>query len=165
MTDRIARPAYFTKFDIIRQWHSIEQMPVVFIVSEGRKFLIEGPEERTDLEGVMALVKRIRLDSDARSFEEKFEEYPKLESVLRCFTEYEDACMYMDLMQSIYGEEFPLTVESAPVDGLFMLREDIVQTAHAEKEAPVRFDMCSMRMDDEWPSVVDTLWAETTLYN
>ncbi len=151
--------SYLTTLNVVRHWHAVAQEHVVFALSVGPKLLIEGPEERTDVDGVYDMYLR-------KAFEGKKTErpLPPREAVLRLFTEYEDLYLYADLMTSIYGENVTIETMVIPVSALFELKDEIAAEAKQD-EADIRFDLCVMRMEDQWPIAVDTLWASNITIN
>ena len=113
-------------------WHALSHN-TIFVVTHGREFLVEAPEERQD-----------RDDSD---------DLP----VLRLWTEHEDAWLYCEEQQENYGcESHEMHVMGVNLAELYKLKGAINNNGIAEFGVGVRVDVCTLRNGE--PVVLDTLW-------
>ena len=114
-------------------WHALEHN-AVFVVTHGREFLVEAPEERQDRD----------YDSD--------------EAVLRIWTEHEYAWLYCEEQQENYDcGPRSMHVLSTTLAELFNLKRPILNNGLAEFGVHVRADVCTLRNGE--PVVLDTLWT------
>lgn len=113
-------------------WHQLARGDV-FLVTNGREFLVEGPDERQD-----------RGDGE--------------EAVLRIWTHHEDAWVYCESQQEYYDVDSDVMhVIGFTVPDIFDLKRAIEVNAAKDFGAPVRADVCVLK--DGEPVVLDTLWS------
>ena len=106
----------------------------IFLVTNGREFLVESPEARQDRED----------DFD--------------EAILRIWTEEDDAELYLELAHEVYGiDDVEMDVMKTTLGDLFKLKKPIVNNGIYDFNATVRADVCVLRNGE--PIVLDTLWT------
>ncbi len=139
-------------------WHELGK-GIVYLVTNGQEFLVEGPDERQD-----------RLDEEespvevTSSGDSPFFEPVEDEAVLRVFTDHEDAWLYCEMQQENYDtDNTTMRVLTFKLDDLFTLRKAIDNNSQSDFDVNARADVCTLREGE--PVVLDTLWTSSAQAN
>lgn len=125
----------------------------IYIVTNGREFLVEPPEERQDRDGEEWEVVE---SADSALVLLPVDE----EAVLRIWFDHEDAWLYCEQQQENYDvDNTTMRVLTVSMERLFELKKAIINNSLHDFDVPVRADVCTIR--DGEPRVIDTLWSST----